>query len=135
MSSECSDGLRTELPISYGPNRRQLADKSAVPISNTWLVQAVLHWKTFHRDVFALGTCVLQVSQPRQPCWKLSRRWSLPKLAVQVQRTRRTGWYLRVIQEGAIVTGQAMRLIERPHSQWTIEAANEIMFAKPRSDG
>ncbi|WP_146600285.1 MOSC domain-containing protein [Novipirellula aureliae] len=83
-------------------------------------------------DQFEIGSCVLQISQPRQPCWKLSRRWNLPKLAVQVQQTRRTGWYLRVIKEGVIEAGQTMRLVERPYPRWTIEKANSIMFAKPR---
>ncbi len=83
-------------------------------------------------DVFTLGDCVLQVSQPRQPCWKLSRRWNLPKLAVRVQQTRRSGWYLRVLNEGTIEAGQTMELVERPFPHWTIQVANEIMFAKPR---
>ncbi|MCA9194381.1 MAG: MOSC domain-containing protein [Planctomycetales bacterium] len=85
-------------------------------------------------DSFEVGSCLLQVSQPRQPCWKLSRRWEIPTLSVRVQQTRRTGWYFRVLREGVIKTGQTMNLISRPHPQWTIESANEIMFAKPRND-
>lgn len=85
-------------------------------------------------DVFGLGNCLLQVSQPRQPCWKLSRRWNLSKLAVRVQETRLTGWYLRVLEEGTIETGQPMRLIKRPHPRWTVLISNEIMFAKPRDN-
>lgn len=84
-------------------------------------------------DVFHLGQSVLQVSQPRQPCWKLSRRWNLPKLAVRVQETRLTGWYLRVLQEGRIEAGQEMQLSNRLFPQWTVQHANEIMFAKPRN--
>ncbi len=84
-------------------------------------------------DVFQLGECVLQVSQPRQPCWKLSRRWNLPKLAVRVQQTRRTGWYLRVLTEGLIQAPSPLKLMERPHAEFTIEWANTVMFAKPRN--
>jgi len=84
-------------------------------------------------DIFSLGQCVLQVSQPRQPCWKLSRRWGLPKLAVRVQETRLTGWYFRVLQEGEITTGQTMVLTERPTPRWTVQIANDVMFAKPRN--
>lgn len=83
-------------------------------------------------DIFSIGSAVLQISQPRQPCWKLSRRWNLPKLAVLVQQSRRTGWYLRVIEEGVIEAGMVMNLVERHHPQWTIAVANEIMFSKPR---
>lgn len=83
-------------------------------------------------DVFRLGQCVLQVSQPRQPCWKLSRRWGLSKLAVRVQETRLTGWYMRVLTEGEIATSQSMVLTERLYPDWTVQRANEIMFSKTR---
>ena len=80
-----------------------------------------------------LKSLMVQISQPRQPCWKLSRRWELPKLAVRVQQTRRTGWYLRVLQEGTVFAQEAMRLIDRPHPEWTIAEANEVMFATVRN--
>lgn len=83
-------------------------------------------------DVWAIGDCQLEVSQPRQPCWKLSRRWNLPKLAVQVQQTRRTGWYLRVRVPGIIKAPTEMQLIERPYPEMTIDWANQVMYAKPR---
>ena len=76
---------------------------------------------------------VFSVSQPRQPCWKLSRHWKLPKLAVRVQQTRRTGWYFRVLNEGLLESGQVMKLIDRTYPRWTIAAANDVMFAKPRN--
>ncbi|TWT68415.1 MOSC domain-containing protein [Crateriforma conspicua] len=83
-------------------------------------------------DVFEIGDCVLQVSQPRQPCWKLSRRWRLPKLAVRVQQTRRTGWYFRVLSTGTIRPGQSMHLTRRDYPDFTVAFANDVMFAKPR---
>jgi MOSC domain-containing protein YiiM len=84
-------------------------------------------------DILKVGSCVLQVSQPRQPCWKLSRHWKLPKLAVRVQQTRRTGWYFRVLNEGLLESGQVMKVIDRTCPRWTIAAANDVMFAKPRN--
>ena len=39
-------------------------------------------------DVWQVGTTKLQVSQPRQPCWKLARRWGVKDLALQVQKKR-----------------------------------------------
>lgn len=84
-------------------------------------------------DILKVGSCVLQVSQPRQPCWKLSRHWKLPNLAVRVQQTRRTGWYFRVLNEGLLESGQMMKVIDRTYPRWTIAAANDVMFAKPRN--
>ncbi|MEM6980055.1 MAG: 3-alpha domain-containing protein, partial [Planctomycetota bacterium] len=64
--------------------------------------------------------------------WKLSERWQLPKLAVRVQQTRRTGWYLRVLRGGVLHPGQTLQLIDRPHPSVTVTHANDVLFAKPR---
>lgn len=78
-------------------------------------------------DVYEIGSALVQVSQPRQPCWKLSRRWQIKDLAMQVQKNGRTGWYFRVQQEGYVETGQSFVLRDRPFPQWTIAKANDIM--------
>ena len=57
----------------------------------------------------------------------------LPTLEVRVQQTRRTGLYFRVLNEGLLESGQVMKLIDRPYPPWTIAAANDVMFAKPRN--
>ena len=40
------------------------------------------------------GGAKVQVSEPRQPCWKLARRWGLKDLPFRVVQTERSGWYL-----------------------------------------
>lgn len=81
-------------------------------------------------DVYAIGTTVLQVSQPRQPCWKLGRRWQRPDLPKRVLATNRCGWYLRVLTPGEIEAGQPVVLVEKPHPEWTIVAANDVMYRR-----
>ncbi|MFO1004106.1 MAG: MOSC domain-containing protein [Planctomycetaceae bacterium] len=83
-------------------------------------------------DTFRVGECVMEISQPRQPCWKLSRRWDLPKLTVLVQQNGRTGWYLRVIEPGQIEAGMTLELLARPFSEFSVQWANAVMYAKPR---
>lgn len=78
-------------------------------------------------DVFQIGKIVVEISQPRQPCWKLARRWRVKDLALQVERTGRTGWYLRVLQDGLVGAPADAVLLRRPHPEWTVERANEIM--------
>tara|TARA_A100001391_G_scaffold197344_1_gene177329 strand:- start:1081 stop:1761 length:681 start_codon:yes stop_codon:yes gene_type:complete len=84
-------------------------------------------------DVWTIGSARVEVSQPRQPCWKLARRWGIKDLALQVQQSGRTGWYFRVLVEGVVQQGMPMRLAERPHPDWTIAEANRIMH-HDRSD-
>lgn len=79
-------------------------------------------------DTWRVGDCVvIQVSQPRQPCWKLARRWRIKTLALQVQETGRTGWYNRVLREGYVEAGMPLSLIERPYPKWTVARANRVM--------
>jgi MOSC domain-containing protein YiiM len=78
-------------------------------------------------DVWLLGEVLFQVSQPRQPCWKLARRWRITDLAAQVIANGRSGWYLRVLREGWIEAGQDLTLVDRPHTDWSIAQANEVM--------
>ena len=59
-------------------------------------------------DVFRLGSALVQVSQPRQPCSTLAARLGRPDMVRLVVETGRTGFYLRVLQEGEVVAGCQM---------------------------
>jgi len=78
-------------------------------------------------DVWALGDAVVQVSVPRQPCWKLARKWRRDSLADEVRTSGRTGWYFRVLREAQVARGADLTLMERPHPAWTVAAANAVM--------
>jgi MOSC domain-containing protein YiiM len=78
-------------------------------------------------DIFRVGTVTFEVSQPRQPCWKLARRWRMHELTGLVVRNGRSGWYLRVLEEGWIEAQMPVVLIERPNPAWPIARANEIL--------
>ena len=72
----------------------------------------------------------VEVSQPRQPCANLARRWQRPDLPERVRRTGRSGWYLRVLQPGEIEAGQPIEREARPHPAWNIARASEVMHAR-----
>ncbi|HEX8425725.1 MOSC domain-containing protein [Hymenobacter sp.] len=79
-------------------------------------------------DVFAFGEAVVQISQPRSPCWKIARRWQLPFFSQWLQETGFTGWYLRVLQPGLVDPTDVLQLLERPHPEWTIARANAAKY-------
>lgn len=78
-------------------------------------------------DTFRVGHLVVQISQPRQPCWKLARRWRIKELAALVEQTGRTGWYFRVLEVGKVEAPAEFVLLHRPHPEWTIAKANAVM--------
>lgn len=71
-------------------------------------------------DVFRLGDAVIEVSQGRQPCWKLSLRFGVFDMAKRVQKTGRTGWYYRVLEEGRVAPDVELRLIDRRSPEWSL---------------
>lgn len=79
-------------------------------------------------DIVAVGKeAQLQVSLPRQPCFKLNHRFSLKNFAPLTWKTSRTGWYYRVIQEGTVNVGDEIRLLERRWPEWTVERVQEYL--------
>ncbi|MBZ0281898.1 MAG: MOSC domain-containing protein [Anaerolineae bacterium] len=82
-------------------------------------------------DVYAIGEARVQVSQPRQPCWKLARKLQSRDLPAHVIETGFSGWYFRVLMEGHVEAGQPIELVERSLSDWTITRVNrEIIYAR-----
>jgi MOSC domain-containing protein YiiM len=83
-------------------------------------------------DVYAVGTAVVQVSQPRSPCWKLAARWNRLDLPRLVLKSGRTGWYFRVLQRGMVAAGDELSLADRPCGEWSIARVNQVSYASGR---
>ena len=78
-------------------------------------------------DTYQIGNRVLlQVSQPRQPCNQIYMALGIHGLVPRVKATFRSGWYLRVLQEGTVEAGMPITLAERLHPDWTIIRAHEV---------
>lgn len=82
-------------------------------------------------DVYHVGEALIEVSQPRIPCYKLGNRWNLPTLTKLAEKSGRTGWYARVLREGEVIPGP-LELVERPYPTWTINRIREIRTHRHR---
>lgn len=78
---------------------------------------------------------VVEVSQPRQPCWKLGYNGGVRELPHAMQDRGATGWYYRVITPGAIAAGAVMELMERPLPEWTVERVIRGFYGTPEDTG
>jgi MOSC domain-containing protein YiiM/ferredoxin-NADP reductase len=80
-------------------------------------------------DVYRLGTAVLQVTQPRKPCFKLALRYDGDqRIAGRMVNECRTGWYFRVLKCGNFSEGQAIDLLESPHPRWSVAMVNRAAY-------
>lgn len=82
-------------------------------------------------DIISCGSTVLEVSQTRQPCWKLDDRFAARGVALEMQRSGKVGWYYRVLEPGAIEVGAALNLIDRPNAEWPLRRVLQLLYVNP----
>jgi MOSC domain-containing protein YiiM len=112
---------------AYWRNHLSMPDLPHGAFGENLTIQGLSEKELHIGDCFAIGEAEVQVSQPRQPCWKLARRWQIKDLALQVEQTGFTGCYFRVIRHGFVTPGDKLILLDRPFPEWSIERCNEIM--------
>ena len=74
-------------------------------------------------DVYRIGKALLQVSQPRSPCFKLGLRMGDEGFVARFSAENRTGFYLRVIEEGRITAGDAIERVEQAKDSISVRDA------------
>ena len=79
-------------------------------------------------DRFAYGEVTLEVSQPRQPCWKISTIVGIKNLTSIVVKEFKTGFYFRVIKSGEVTPKDTLELLSRDYPKFTIEYINKIAY-------
>lgn len=67
-----------------------------------------------------IGTAVLEVSEPRIPCWRLGVRMNDERFVRRFTEALRPGAYLRIVAEGDLGAGDGVRMFERPDTDVTI---------------
>ena len=81
-------------------------------------------------DILTAGSATLQISQGRQPCWKLNEYTGQKTMAYQFQKTGRTGWYYRVLEPGIIQVGDKITLTLRPCPDWSVAKVTRARLTK-----
>lgn len=71
-------------------------------------------------DRFRLGSALLEVSRPRQPCWKIEHRFGTMGMVRAILQTGRCGWYFRVLEEGSAEAGDMLEPVEQASTGWTV---------------
>lgn len=81
-------------------------------------------------DIMRIGTkgLMVQVTKPRQPCYKLNHRFEIKDMSLRSQTSGRTGWYYRVLRDGWMEPGDEMVLVERKWPRWTISEVQRLLY-------
>ena len=79
-------------------------------------------------DTFAVGGATVQVTQPRLPCEKLAIKMGMPTFPKLFLRSRRTGFYLRVLEEGEVGAGDRFEIVARDPQPLTVEDVVRLYY-------
>jgi MOSC domain-containing protein YiiM len=82
-------------------------------------------------EQWAVGTAVLQVSQPRLPCFKLGLRMADPGFLKRFAKAGRPGAYHRVVREGDIAAGDRIEVVSRPAHGVTSALVSRALLGEP----
>lgn len=91
-------------------------------------VTGLLEDDVFLGDRFRLGTAVLEVCQPRKPCWKIEHRFDQKGMVAKILGSGRCGWFYRVIEEGEAKAGDMLERISRGDTEWSIRAMFDALW-------
>lgn len=80
-------------------------------------------------DRFRIGSALVEISQGRQPCWKIDHHFGMKGMTAGVIRTGRSGFYFRVIEKGVVAAGDAIEQVERATHGWTVERTFQLLIA------
>jgi MOSC domain-containing protein YiiM len=86
-------------------------------------------------DVFRMSGTLLQVTQPRYPCYKLGIKMGDPFFPKRFLASGRTGFYLRVVQEGDVGADDTVELVEQSNGLTVKELWHLVLVDKGNIDG
>jgi MOSC domain-containing protein YiiM len=84
-------------------------------------------------DVFRLGDALVEVSQPRPPCFKLGIKMGMPGFPKQFLASGRVGFYLRVLEEGEVSAGDAFERVESDPERMSVREMSHLLFFEPKN--
>jgi len=84
----------------------------------------------FIGDRVKVGSAVLQVAQPRLPCYKLTLRFERDDMIKRFLHSRRSGFYFSVVEEGEVQAGSTIEILSRDPNQVTIADISDLYFSK-----
>ena len=83
-------------------------------------------------DIYKIGTALVQVSQPREPCYKLGVRFNDQNILRQYIDHAYPGTYVRILEEGEVQKEDEFILIEQSENTLTVKQSFEVILARKK---
>lgn len=98
------------------------------------LVQGILEADVHLGDRWLWGAAELEVSKPREPCYKLAMHRGWPNVIAQMRANGRCGWYMRVIEPGLVPTYGSIRVLPNDNTGAQTIAERFALKMRTRTD-
>ena len=83
-------------------------------------------------DIYKIGQALVQVTQPREPCYKFGVKFGTQKVLKQFIEHGYPGTYLRILEEGNVAKGDKFILVEKAKNSLTIHQFFNLLFTKTK---
>lgn len=91
-------------------------------------IQGLDESKIYIGDIFRLGSALVQITQPRQPCFKLSIRLENNNAVSKFIQLEKPGAYVRILKMGKVATGDTFELIERKQTSFSLKQVFHYIY-------
>lgn len=83
-------------------------------------------------NVYRLGSALIQVSQPREPCYKLGIRFGTQEILRQFIAHNHPGTYVKILEEGTVTMGDSLALVKESENTLTVKNFYELLFTREK---
>ncbi len=88
--------------------------------------------EVYHGDIYKVGEALVEITQYREPCYKLGYKFGSQKILKQFISHGFAGSYLRVLKEGRVENGDTFQLIERPQKSLSVHSLFKLAYEKEK---
>ncbi|MBT8394730.1 MAG: MOSC domain-containing protein [Flavobacteriaceae bacterium] len=83
-------------------------------------------------DIYKVGGALVQITQPREPCFKFGVKFGTQKVLKQFIDHGFSGTYLRILEEGNVKKGDEFVIVEQAQNSLTVYQFFNLLFAKTK---
>jgi MOSC domain-containing protein YiiM len=120
---------------NYDYWRRELgrADLGFGQFGENFTVRGMVEDDVHIGDVFRVGDALVEVTQPRPPCFKLGIKMGMARFPKLFLASGRVGFYLRVLEEGEVGAGDVFERVESDPERVTVREMSHLLFFDPEN--
>jgi MOSC domain-containing protein YiiM len=120
---------------NYDYWRRELgrADLGFGQFGENFTVRGMVEDDVHIGDVFRVGDALVEVTQPRPPCFKLGIKMGMARFPKLFLASGRVGFYLRVLDEGEVGAGDVFERVESDPERVTVREMSHLLFFDPEN--